>query len=115
MEPRHKASYRRRELPMTKIRRVSIRIEHREVTISIRQTAAGDAGNDEGGGVRPEVCPQCGGPWMPDFQVALRQTPIGLEQLQAVLGSRELHFHAQDGGRFSVCEQSFQQLRETHP
>jgi Zn-finger nucleic acid-binding protein len=104
---------------MTKIRRVSIRIEHREVTFSIRQTvtAAGEptAGSDEARGIRPDVCPQCGGPWLPDFQQELRQTPIGLEQLEAVMLSRRLHFHTQADGRFWVCEQSFQHLKETHP
>jgi hypothetical protein len=103
---------------MTKIRRVSIRIEHREVTFSIRQTvtAGGEPKEvDESTAIRPNVCPQCGGPWMPDFQQELRKTPIGLEQLEAVILSRRLHFHTQADGQFWVCEQSFQHLKETHP
>jgi hypothetical protein len=104
---------------MTKIRRVSIRIQHREVTLSLTQTVHPNGehrGESDGtGGVRPDVCPECGGPWMPDFQQELRQTRIGLEQLEAMIRNRRLHFHSQADGRFWVCQWSFHHMREIMP
>jgi hypothetical protein len=97
-------------MPMKRIRRISLTVEHREVSVTITQNATGseDFATAQMGraSVRPEKCPDCGAPWLADSHGALREA-----FLADFLG--HLHLHCQPDGQFSVCERSFQQFRGT--
>jgi hypothetical protein len=95
--------------------RISLNIEHREVSVSIAQTAV------TSGECRPtqvprdvaqsENCPDCGASWLPNFQNAIKESQIDLRLLLAAILDGRLHLQCQPDGRFRVCERSFQRLR----
>lgn len=99
---------------MKRIRRVSLRVERREISITLSPSAASAGGEAPGDfdGQRPDVCPHCGAAWLPDFGTALREAHVGVELLQIAIRDRRLHLHSLPDGQFRVCERSFQTMRE---
>jgi hypothetical protein len=105
---------------MKLIRRISISVEHREVSASITQTIiqtgtmSGDSGSPDApkDANPPANCPECGGAGFLNVQEALHQGHIDPVLLQSALLNSRLHFQRQPDGRFWICRRSLQQLKE---
>jgi hypothetical protein len=101
---------------MNRLRRISLKVEHRTISVTWTQTTqiAGEAypphkPNDAG---QPDTCPDCGGPWLPDFSTAILDTHCSLDLLQTALQNNRLHLQYLPDGQLRVCERSFEQIRE---
>ena len=100
---------------MKRTRRVSVEIEHREISISltlIEPRADSRAHMLPDSGPVAAACPICGAPWV-------FVTPQGgdspgslIEPVASVLRQLGLHPPIFAGGMFLICRQSFDQLRE---
>jgi hypothetical protein len=102
--------------PMTRMRRISIYEEHTEVTISVTETSA-QAGPTSSVTVTgepkpPNVCPDCGAPWLPNFQDAVRSLGLSATQLKAAASEGRLHLFCSPQNEIWICERSIQQMRE---
>lgn len=105
---------------MKLIRRISISVEHREVSASITQTitptktSSGDSGSADApkDANPPANCPECGGAVFLKVPDALHQGHIDPVLLQSALLNSRLHFQRQPDGRFWICLRSLQQLKE---
>jgi hypothetical protein len=98
---------------MTVARRISITMERTELTISITQhVAPGGAISAEGPGP-PELCPQCGGAWIANFQATALQGGIGPGRLQAAAAGERLHLHCSAQGEVWICERSLEELKNS--
>ena len=97
-------------------RRISLRIEHRAISVSVTQTTGNPEESDFSQNANDDApapnCPDCGSPWLSDFATALRDAPISLELLQSAILNRRLHLQPLAEGQFRVCERSFQQVFE---
>lgn len=105
---------------MSRIRRISMTVAHREISVSVAQTSVTDdsrrTGEPTGRGEAPQssdICPECGAPWISGFAGVLKDFSIPLEQLQAAILDRRLHSHWLPDGQFRVCERSLKTIKET--
>jgi hypothetical protein len=101
---------------MTRIRRISLRVERREISLSITQagTTPGEAGEAQtpNNAIPPNACPDCGSPWLPDLQKALLDGKIELNLLQSAILAHRLHLQRGPDGELWVCERSLEQIKE---
>ena len=99
-----------------RLRRLRLRIEHREVSVSTINAVAspGEPSPVEALGetALPSSCPNCGAPWHPSLHRALLEAGIDSGLLQAAVLDHRLHLQRQPDGEFRVCERSLQQIRE---
>ena len=101
---------------MKRVRRISLSVEHREVSISIAQTVvtSGEARPTEmpGDAAQSQTCPDCGAPWLPNFRQALQESQIDLGLVLAAILDHRLHLQHRPDGQLQVCERSLQQIKE---
>jgi len=98
-------------------RRISMRVEHRQASLSITEDVATP------GEFRPALapqeaqpsaaCPSCGAPWHLSLQNVLADGQIAPDLLQAAVLDRRLHVQQQLDGQVWICEESVRQIRET--
>ena len=100
---------------MKRTRRVSIEIEHREIsiflTLSESRADAPTAVPADSGPI-PAACPVCGAPWVFVTPKEGGSQSAPLEQVSSVLQQLGLHPPLFAGGMFLICRQSFDQLKE---
>ncbi len=98
---------------MKRTRRVSIEIEHREISITLTliEPRAVDPVLPDSGPI-PVACPICGAPWV--FVNPKEGVTLGshVEEIVSALARLGLHPSIFAGGMFLLCRQSFDQLRE---
>ena len=100
---------------MKRTRRVSVEIEHREIsiflTLSKWQAAAQTPAPPDSGPI-PAACSICGAPWV--FVTPKAGAPLGshIEQVLSAFLQLGLHPPIFAGGLFLICRQSFDQLKE---
>jgi hypothetical protein len=108
---------------MKRIRRVTVKVEQRDISITVTQTVAGDGrsgpsepldstARTEAESIAPEVCPDCGAAWVSDFAAALKDFQIPLALLRAALLDHRLHSSWLADGQFRVCERSLKSIRD---
>ncbi len=100
---------------MKRTRRVSVEIEHREISIFLtlnESQADGQTPLPPDSAPIPAACPICGAPWV--FVTPKEGGSQGshIEQVAAVFREVGLHRPLFAGGMFLICRQSFDQLRE---
>lgn len=100
---------------MKRTRRVSLEIEHREISIFLRvreSNATGQPTVPPDSAPIPANCPMCGAPWV--FVTPKAGHPQGspIEQVSSVFEQLGLHPPLFAGGMFLICRQSFDQMRE---
>ncbi|WP_263357054.1 hypothetical protein [Acidicapsa ligni] len=110
---------------MKRVRRISISIEHREISVSMTQTEAmpevmsGAMPSDFGSGsdtgptnnTQPSApCPACNGLSFLSVEEALRQGHIAAVLLQSALANSGVHFQRQPDGQIWICRYSLEQL-----
>jgi hypothetical protein len=100
---------------MKRTRRVSVEIEHREISISltlIEPRADSRAHMFPDSGPVAAACPICGAPWV--FVTPQEGDSQGSLSEPVVCVFRQLGLHPPifAGGMFLICRQSFDQLRE---
>jgi hypothetical protein len=107
---------------MNRIRRVSMTVAHREVSLTVTHTtetthiprAKGIPGESELNEEHaPDLCPICGGSWLADFSTAVKEACISLDRLQAAVIDNQIHLRQQADGIVRICNRSFQQLKES--
>ena len=101
---------------MTRMRRISIQMEHTEVTVSVTETSS-QWGHTSGAMVTgepepPSVCPDCGARWLPNFQDAVRSLALTATQLKAAASEGRLHLFCSPQNEIWICERSIQQMTE---
>jgi hypothetical protein len=101
---------------MTRMRRISIYEEHTEVTISVTETSSHSTPTSNvtvtGEPKPPNVCPDCGARWLPNFQDAVRSLGLTATQLKAAASEGRLHLFCSPQNEIWICERSIQQMRE---
>ena len=98
---------------MKLVRRISISIEHREISASMTQTGAMPSNFGSGAtndAQPPATCPACSGPSFLSAEDALRQGHIDAALLQSALANSRIHFQRQPDGRIWICRHSWEQL-----
>jgi hypothetical protein len=101
---------------MTRIHRISLKVERREVSLSITQTAT-TRGNADGAHTpcetaQPSTCRDCGSPCLANFQTVLLETQIGLNLLQLAILDHRLHLQRGPDGHLWICERYLEQIKE---
>jgi hypothetical protein len=102
---------------MKRTRRVSVEIEHREISISftlIEPRADSQTTLLPDSGPIPAACSICGAPWVFVTPKAAGSGSQGshIGQVSSVFVQLGLHPPIFAGGMFLICRQSFDQLRE---
>jgi hypothetical protein len=101
---------------MTRMRRISIQMEHTEVTISVTESASqwgqGSRVTVTGEPKPADVCPDCGARWLPNFQDVVRSRALTATQLRAAVSEGRLHLFCSPQNDIWICERSIQQMKE---
>lgn len=101
---------------MTRIRRISLKVERREVSLSITQTVTtrgdADGGHTSSEANQPATCRDCGSPCLANSQNVLLETQIGLNLLQLAIFAHRLHIQRGLDGQLWICERSLEQIKE---
>lgn len=95
-------------------KRISIRIEQTEVTLSIPEVST--QGPDPKGAASkkppPRQCPHCGSPWLPNFRDVLSTLRLTPAQLKLAANEGKLHLLCSSDNEVWVCERSIQKMRD---
>jgi hypothetical protein len=97
---------------MRKIKRVSIELRHREVTIAVGgatlhvQKSEPDATN------APAFCPTCGGPWITLDARVEGETALNPDLVHSALEQSGLHLQISPAGQLRICQRSFEEIKE---
>jgi hypothetical protein len=95
-------------------KRISIRIEHTEITLLITEVSNLDR-NSQGTTSResapPGKCPVCGSPWLPNFRDLHDSLGLTAARLKLVTGEAKLHLFCAPTNEVCVCERSLQEIR----
>lgn len=97
---------------MKRMRRLSIELRRREVTITVQGSTfhVQDADLDT---VPPSPgCPACGSPWFTAVAPADRGFHSGIHQIHRVLQQSGLHAQVSPAGQLRICERSIEKLKE---
>ena len=101
---------------MTQTRRISLKVERREVSLSIAKTMTtrGNAGGTHipSETTQPATCPDCGSPCLTNFQNILLEMQIGLNLLRLAILDHRLHLQRGLDGQLWICERSVEQIKE---
>jgi hypothetical protein len=95
-------------------KRISIRIEHTEVTLSITEVSPRELdgrGTTPGQTLPPRRCPVCGSPWLPDLRAVLGALRLTAAQLKLAASEGKLHLFCSPENEVWVCERSIQEMR----
>lgn len=95
-------------------KRISIRVEHTEVTLSIAEVPTHNGPSAKAGmgaSPPPERCPVCGATWLPDLREVLGAIRLTATQLKEAAAQGRLHLFCSADNRVWVCERSIQELR----
>ena len=98
---------------MKKVKRLSIELRHREVTITVEgptlhvQDAEPDAAN------AVTACPACGSAWITVVAPTGGGVPAGVDSIRRALEQSGLHVQVTPTGQLRICAQSFDALQET--
>lgn len=92
-------------------KRISIRIEHVEVTLSITEVSTPDP-NLRAADSPPKRCPVCGAPWLPSFREVLGTLHLPAAQLKRAASEGKLHLFCSPENEVWVCERSIQEMKE---
>jgi hypothetical protein len=101
---------------MKRTRRVSLTIEHREISIShnVGDSRGADFGSSQGDpSPTRSACTVCGAPWIPVDLQGTDLAAASTEQIFAELLQRGLHPLVFSGGRLWMCRQSLQDVRDS--
>jgi hypothetical protein len=99
-------------------KRISIRIEHTEVTLSITEVETQDSylrRTDHGEHPPPRHCPVCGSQWLPNLHDLLSALHLTANQLKLAATEGRLHLFCSPDDQVWVCERSIQQMQEAIP
>lgn len=101
---------------MTHKRRISVQMEHAEVTISVTETSAPcrhtSSATLTGGSKPPDVCAECGARWLLNFHDAVRTLGLTGTQLKSAANEGRLHLFCSPQNEIWICERSIQQMKE---
>jgi hypothetical protein len=100
---------------MKRTRRVSVEIEHREISIFLRLSESNATGRPErppDAAPIPATCPICGAAWVFVTPKAGDSQGSPIEQVSSVFEQLGLHPPLYAGGMFLICRHSFDQMRE---
>ena len=96
-------------------RRISIKVEHTEVTLSFMEMAA--QGPTSTGEVSEELapprhCPDCGALWLLNLRDAVSTLNLTVAQLTAAASEGRLHLFCSQKNEIWICGRSIQQMKE---
>ena len=101
---------------MKRTRRMSIKVEHSEILVSLTQTLAPSesiAGTASAGeAAMPDHCLECGAPWLANLQDLISQYGLSADQLRSAVLENRLHLYGAPNGQIWICEQSLRQIKE---
>jgi hypothetical protein len=100
---------------MKRTQRLSIEIQHREVTIAVSGLTV-----ERLGGVREEVgstvstCDLCGSPWIPVDVHWGEEAVTSADIIHRTLEQAGMHVQASETGELNICRKSLEVLKEKH-
>ncbi len=99
---------------MTRMRRISIYVEHTEVSVTETSAQRGHTSSAPvtGEPQPPSVCPECGARWLPGLQDVIGTLDLTATQLRAAAREGRLHLFCSPQNEIWICERSMQQLKE---
>jgi hypothetical protein len=101
--------------PMNRVRRISLSVEHREVSVSIAQTVVtfGESRTTPtpGDAAQPENCPDCGSPWITVTAHTGENAVANVASIQRALQQCGAHMCVSATGEFRICSKSFEEIR----
>jgi hypothetical protein len=95
-------------------RRLSIRIEQTEVTLSIGEVSTGSPAQPGAASVETAPsrhCPVCGAIWLPDLLAFVGKFHLTAAQLRLAASEGKLHLFCSPDNEVWVCERSIQEMR----
>ena len=97
---------------MKKIKRLSIEIIHRKITIADGGSTL-HVQDGESDAMKPSTfCPTCGSPWITVIARAAGDVSTSAEHIHRMLLQTGLHVQAFPAGQLRICQKSFEELKE---
>ena len=100
---------------MKRIRRISLRVERREVSLSITQTGttSGESCSLQmpTDPAQPENCPVCGAPWVTVAAQAGESVGANTASIHRALQQSGAHVYVSATGELRICSKSFEEFR----
>lgn len=93
-------------------KRISIRIEHTEVTLTVTEVFSREAGAASSHAPPPRCCPVCGSPWLPNLRDILGGLHVPAAQLKLAASKGKLHLFCSPDNDVWVCERSIQEMKD---
>jgi hypothetical protein len=93
-------------------KRISIRIEHTEVTLSITEVlnSRPDPRGSDSEPLPLDCCSACGAPWVPNLRDVLSELHLTAAQLKLAASEDRLHLFCSPDNEVWICERSVQRL-----
>ncbi len=100
---------------MKRTQRLSIEIQHREVTIAVSGSTVErlDEVQQEAGNMLA-LCDACGSPWISVVVHGGEEAITSANSIHRALEQAGMHVHASATGELSICRKSLEALKEKH-
>jgi hypothetical protein len=100
---------------MKRVRRISLSVEHREVSVSITQTVVTSGESrptpTPGETAQPANCPDCGAPWITVAAHTGENATANVASIHRALQQCGAHMHVSATGKLRICSKSFEEIR----
>ena len=114
----HPVRTRLQGVPMKRVRRISLSVEHREVSVSISQIVVTSSEScptqTPGDAAQPETCPDCGASWITVVAQAGENAGPNATNIHRALKQYGAHVHVSATGELRICRKSFEEIKECH-
>lgn len=95
---------------MKKTRRLSIEVQHREVTATLEGWF--EVRDEPETGVSPEVCLRCGGRWIAVVARGDGADAARMNRIRCALEHFGSHLQVSTAGELRICQRSLEELKE---
>jgi hypothetical protein len=102
---------------MKRVRRISLSVEHREVSVTVAQSA--ETGEPRplampGDAAQAEPCPECGAPWITVAAQAGESGAAGVAGIYRTLQPSGVHMQISPAGELRICSKSLEAIGLQH-
>jgi hypothetical protein len=97
---------------MKRTKRLSIELQHREVTITVTGSALHVRDSEPDSSKTPTVCPTCGSPWITIVAQVDGDAPASTDRIRRALEQFGLHLQVSPAGQPQICRRSFEEIKE---
>jgi hypothetical protein len=97
---------------MKTTKRLSIELQHREVTISVAGSPLHVQDGEPDAVNTTTVCPTCGSPWVTLVAPMGGAGSASIDHIRIALKQTRLHLQVSPAGQLQICRRSFEEIKE---